>query len=65
MEKYVFENKVAQTVLGTFDLIIQTVESTPQKLGNGKMRSSITVEELKQLREAMRAKYQNNMVLLV
>ena len=51
MEKIIFSKDIAETVIATFELIIKTVEGT-KNTGN-----SITVDQLKALKEVCYKKY--------
>lgn len=56
MEKIIFSKEVAETVLGTFELIIKTVE--------GSKNDFITTNQLKTLKHEMQKKYYNKKVIL-
>lgn len=55
-QKIIFSKEIAESVIGTFELIIKTVEGTNQ--------TSITVDQLKHLKKVMQKKYYNKKVIL-
>ena len=55
-KKISFSKEIAESVIGTFELIIKTVEGTNQ--------TSITVDQLKHLKKVMQKKYYNKKVIL-
>jgi hypothetical protein len=62
MEKIIFSKDIAESVLGTFELIIKTVEGTHDKDWNP--NPAITVDQLKALKKVMQKKYYNKKVIL-
>ena len=52
----IFPKEIAESVIGTFELIIKTVEGTNQ--------TSITVDQLKHLKKLMQKNYYNKKVIL-
>jgi len=62
MEQIIFSKDTAETVLGTFELIIKTVEGTFNESWNP--NPSITVDQLKALKKVMQKKYYNKKVIL-
>ena len=55
-QKIIFSKEIAESVIGTFELIIKTVEGTN--------KTSITVDQLKHLKKVMQKKYYNKKVIL-
>ena len=55
-DKVTFSKDIAESVIGTFELIIKTLEGTN--------KTSITVDQLKALREECRKLYYNKKVIL-
>ena len=66
--KIIFSKEIAESVLGTFELIIKTVEETENYDGLGRKinfsENSITVDQLKALKKVMQKKYYNKKVIL-
>jgi hypothetical protein len=68
MEKIIFSKDIAESVLGTFELIIKTVEGahdvTMKHEGYWNPNPAITVDQLKALKKVMQKKYYNKKVIL-